>query len=714
MPTHYALRYGAIVTSSHHPSCTLPEAATAFVELLNCGFFVKLDQLQVLSPAELSELIAHVYARDDRRSPIFPGFPAEVVTDEDAQLWLEASDFYADFRFWLPQAEQEFERKHLETITEHSRPRRLNVVVAAVDDLHRLWSMWLSPSRSTCDYFTQVVRVLSASTDVLSLFDTTEFRSQPMFAAALLSLRASGAAVAEVFRVGLGKATGPTDVLRVVLACFSTDPYAAVTLGFSRHYPARTASLPRWARRELIAALGRFQSLADLDEYLRHRRLWRWVLQKVHPYQIPGHELALSGLDVIFGNVVHRNAMTRANTAIATHDVPAALDALSMQPAQLFRELVRIGSICRTDADRKLLVAAIEACGRHLRLKTVIATLNAVRNTAPERLVNVPHAGVYLRKAATHGLQPEVAQLFEAALGRVIVEKLQAVALPEDAAALVPDMRPVPLLQRTSELVPGQALALGNKPSRITARWQNATHSGSIGVVFADANLEFCLGKVGFSTLQSSPLREFIECAPDFVSIHLGETKWDGIVSVIPHARYAIISVTMHNTNNSWAQEGKLIKNDPHAAIRIQARHATGETDTGWLTLNSPAASVLPVVIDLASGEAVWLDSYLRKRMAAFHLGAPEYIDYRSGRVLNLHHGNDHAVPLVRAELARIRSGLTIGELMALWQAAHADAAAAQSVPSAPGTPAAELPADASLEVAQRQLALTYDLLNQL
>ncbi|WP_303199577.1 hypothetical protein [Corynebacterium sp.] len=185
-------------------------------------------------------------------------------------------------------------------------------------------------------------------------------------------------------------------------------------------------------------------------------------------------------------------------------------------------------------------------------------------------------------------------------------------------------------------------------------------------------------------------------------------------MSVIPHARYAIISVTIHNTNNSWAQEGKLMKNDPHAAIRIQAHHTAGETDSGWLTLNSPAASVLPVVIDLNTGEAVWLDSYLRKRMAAFHLGAPEYTDYRSGRVLNLHHGNDHAVPLVRAELARIRSGMTIGELMAVWQAAHADAEAAQSVPSVPAAPAAELPADTSLEVAQRQLALTYDLLNQL
>jgi hypothetical protein len=186
-----------------------------------------------------------------------------------------------------------------------------------------------------------------------------------------------------------------TDALRLLYALHGGDP------GMTAQ-PARRRSLPRRARRALLARLDRLPLAALVDDLHRHRDAWLRAAENLHPFEeaarhptVAAAFAALRGTVIdettAFGRVLaaiaaaHPVALVRtgdrlrANTwAARVEALPAgqALPLLTTRPGELLRRTV---ALAHHQADPAALVDAVRAATPAASPGVLLATLGAVR-----------------------------------------------------------------------------------------------------------------------------------------------------------------------------------------------------------------------------------------------------------------------------------------------------------------------------------------------
>ena len=659
MITPAMLRRGIIPqTHTTTDGVTAAQAHTALAELLTVGFIADPQELQQLTLEELVALITQagtIIGANRTWQPMFPGFPEQVVTMPDIELFLNQIYHYLTYGRWRPDIEKIFERTKLAHTDWTQNFQRLTLVELTPQLVQEEWAKAVALSPADREFLHDVIAELGIN--VPELMANTGFTSGDNFAAALCEIPHPH----ERLDTGLALARTATDVLRTVLAAYCKELDRAVDLLSSAEFRLDMRSIPRPQRRSILRALARFADNTNLDMVMRHKKLWRRALRPVHPFELPQAAEVHTHLTIIFGKTAHRTFNSQVEAALLGDDVPTAARLLTTNPGNLLRRvdhLMRLSRSNKPAADA--LLKALEEAAPKARLTTLISCYNGISNRdAPIKVFRIRGRNV-LKETSNPPVESWLKSAVLDTLTAAMQHRLHAAPAPTKPVP-VGSMVPVELVRREAStsklaLARGQRLPLGDGSiMRLFVHWYG--RDVDLGVCFADALLMEQLGYLDYTNLSSNQLKQSVLHSGDIVHAPLpdGACEFvdikDTIWQKLPTVRYAIPQLISYSGN-------RFDTIDNVAGIMIRSQAMAGEifeprTVETAMNVHVKSTSAIPFIVDLVDRELIWLDTSLGSRMGRFNAGRSE------------------GVQLIRAELETLNHMLTNGQLLALWAAAH-------------------------------------------
>ena len=671
MITPAMLRRGIIPqTRTTTDGVTAAQAHTALAELLTVGFIADPQELQQLSLEELVTLITQAGTTigvNRTWQPMFPGFPEQVATMPDIELFLTQIYHYLTYGRWRPDIEKIFERTKLAHTDWTQNFQRLTLVELTPQLVQEEWAKAVALSLADREFLHDVIAELGIN--VPELMATTGFTSGDNFAAALCEIPHPH----ERLDTGLTLARTATDVLRTVLAAYCREPNRGVDLLSSAEFRLDMRSIPRPQRRSILRALARFADNTNLDMVMRHKKLWRRALRPVHPFELPQAAEVHTHLTIIFGKTAHRTFNSQVEAALLRNDVPAAARLLATNPGNLLR---RVDHLMRLSRSKKpfadALLSALAEAAPKARLTTLISCYNGISNRdAPLKVFRIRGRNV-LKETNNPPVESWLKSAVLDTLMAAMRHRLRAAPAPTGPVPAGSTV-PVELVRREAStsklaLARGQRLPLGDGSiMRLFVHWYG--HDVDLGVCFADALLMEQLGYLDYTNLSSNQLKNSVLHSGDITYAPLpdGACEFvdikDTIWQELPTVRYAIPQLISFSGD-------KFDDIDNVAGIMVRSQAMAGEifeprTVETAMNVHVKSTSAIPFIVDLVDRELIWLDTSLGSRMGRFNTG------------------RSNGVQLIRAELETLNHMLTNGQLLALWAAAHD----AETIPDAGDEP---------------------------
>ena len=688
MTTASFLRRGLFVV---RPTATSPSnqavATTAAIELLNIGFIADPEQLRRLSVEELKQLIAvasQLIGADRTWTPMYPGFPEQVMNMSDVELLSNAIIHYLTRGQWRPEQYSELKRTPLALGEWTASPRVLTPVTPDALMLVTEWEKAVAFSEADRDFVHDLAEYLD--TDTAALFRTAAFRNGENFATALWDVwYTTGGNHDITLNTGLNSARTIDDVLRTILTVFVDDSERARDLLCSAEYPVNIAPIPRRHRVAIIAAVARFNDEFNLDLLARRRYIWRRVMRRIHPFDVTGHQAAQQQLDVIHGNGDYRTLNSRIEVALDNGDVVEAVNLLTHTPGNFVRRLdhlMRLATSPRTKGWEKK-VRAIENAAQEVTsqipLTTLISAYNGLQNRESHVVVTrVGSRRNKLRERVPAKVDKKLLDNVTTALLDGMVARLANAPAPTAPVPVVNDV-PVELVRRDvssglRHISRGERLPLPDRDTtdviRMFVHWFG--HDVDLGVMFTDAHFKHVIGYVDYTNLFRNTMRGFVthsgdlthapqpDGACEFIDIKLHQKNnsalpWVGkkpdFMKQFPSARYAIMSLISYCGGPFEGIDnvaGVMTRSHGMAGRLFEPR--TVET-AAHVAVRSTSA--IPLIVDLEQWELIWVDTSI-----GTHLGG-----YSTGQ--------SDALKAVRAEMEAMENRLSVGELMRLWARAH-------------------------------------------
>lgn len=655
--TQALLSKGWILVGEQTPGASTPEqACTTALEALQLGYLVDPQDLTSFTPTQHSELlaaIAQIIGRNENWKPMYAGFPEEVIHTDEVELWLNAFVHYVTYGEWLPDAEKEFERAHLQGTPRY--PRIVRVVLLQTKLLTDLWEKPIALGRRDIEVCRALAEALGTDS-VRELYNATTFINGENLATATEITRDLAA--------GLAKARNADQILRVVLALYCENPdRSRDLLAHKDWFPVRLTAIPRSARRAILAALHG----ADPDLVWKRRKLWRMVMRKIHPYDFAERPQEI--VDLIHAKKKPPTFNSQVEAALGRGDVGAALELLVQQPGNLIR---RTAHLMRLSVDygrwRGLrpskqqprvdqLIAALEEHGPKVRLTTLISALNALRNReARYKVVRLPSNRTVLWTPDDESVPDDIVARVIAAIEGAILQRLRRLPAPEGPVAVIAP-EPVELVERyqsetLDDLARGQRLPLTGPIVRLFVHWEGK-FDVDLGVVVANSALTKELRALDWTNIG--------ERSKDLV--HSGDiiTAPEGAAEFVDADMVSLASKRNHRylIANVISFSGQHFAEVPnYCGAMDRSAPMSGEifeptTVATGMRSRAGTTSLVPFVVDLVEQELIWLDSSMGTLSGGYSTkGSP-------------------VVNFVHAELAAISTAFTNGELLALWAQAH-------------------------------------------
>ena len=671
MITPAMLRRGIIPqTRTTTDGVTAAQAHTALAELLTVGFIADPQELQQLSLEELVTLITQAgttIGANRTWQPMFPGFPEQVATMPDIELFLTQIYHYLTYGRWRPDIEKAFEHTKLAHTDWTQNFQRLTLAQLTPQLVQDEWAKAVALSLADREFLHDVIAELGIN--VPELMATTGFTSGDNFAAALCEIPHPH----ERLDTGLTLARTATDVLRTVLAAYCKEPNRGVDLLSSAEFRLDMRSIPRPQRRSILRALARFADNTNLDMVMRHKKLWRRALRPVHPFELPQAAEVHTHLTIIFGKTAHRTFNSQVEAALLRNDVPAAARLLATNPGNLLR---RVDHLMRLSRSKKpfadTLLSALAEAAPKARLTTLISCYNGVSNRdAPLKIFRIRGRNV-LKETNNPPVESWLKSAVLDTLMAAMRHRLRAAPAPTGPVPAGSTV-PVELVRREAStsklaLARGQRLPLGDGSiMRLFVHWYG--RDVDLGVCFADALLMEQLCYLNYTNLSSNQLKNSVLHSGDITYAPLpdGACEFvdikDTIWQELPTVRYAIPQLISFSGD-------KFDDIDNVAGIMVRSQAMAGEifeprTVETAMNVHVKSTSAIPFIVDLVDRELIWLDTSLGSRMGRFNTG------------------RSNGVQFIRAELETLNHMLTNGQLLALWAAAHD----AETIPDAGDEP---------------------------
>lgn len=619
------------------------------VELLDRGYLTNPAELRGLSEPDMQAILAaarKISGADRTYTPVYPGFPAQVRDLSTLGLIIDQIVYYLSVAF-DPEG-KELDRYATVDRSVHIRPSLpvADLLVSSkpirVADANGLFELAknligrpvaLSPDDR--EFVTAVLvyaanhqrdRVGEEALDVL----LSGVRNRENWQTVIEALAGGeGVSTESVAAAALRSAEGVDDLLRAVLSLY-TAPLrdrdaehvrAQRSLADTAYRAVGVRSVPKPIRQLLVRRLGELSQGYRADTLATRRNLWRRVMRYVHPFEFVTSDAERRALDIVHSNIEYRTFASLVEAAFEAGDLKAAVDLLAQRPGQLVARIVHLAAL---GGDLAYLRDAVAEHGVQARATQLVAAYNGLAATAAGRATvqRVTGRSNFVREqrddvpaAAAVALQQSVR---EALVGRVrgLGEQLVSPDLvigTADTAAISTINRDASSTDRSIER--GEKFTISGEQGvlRLFVHWFNGPGRVDVdlGALLLDTDFRQVTtvdyrsyqGNRGFATYSG----DMTDAPPpdgavEFIDVDLAEA-----VRAHPQARYVAMTVNSYTGQHLSKVDhlaGAMLRSNGDAGKQFDPRTVA----TAFRSSNE-ATLVSPLVVDLASHEAIWVDT---------------------------------------------------------------------------------------------------------
>ncbi len=621
------------------------------VELLNLGYLTNPAELQGLSEPDMQAILAatrKVSGADRTYRPMYPGFREQVRDLSMLQLFVDQIVYYLSVAF--DPSGKELDRfamvdrsvklrpdLPLADLLVSSKPLRVAGPDVLLDEAKQLIRRPVALSPDDREFVTAVLAHTSGapqspaliSDDVLDAL-LSDLRNRENWQTVIEALAAAIWSTELVASAALRTAEGPDDLLRAVLTLY-TEPLredlaqehdrAVRALADSAYRSVRVRSVPKPIRHLLVRRLGELTDGYRADTLSTRRHLWRRVMRYVHPFEYASTDAERRALDIIHSNIEYRTFASLVEAAFEAGHLGTAVDLLVQRPGQLVARLVHLATL---DGDLAYLRDAVEHHGMRARATQLLAAYNGLAAVAAGRATvqRVTGRANFVREQRSV-VSAADAVLLQLAVRGALASRLRGLGselVPDEFVIGTADTAAVSTINRDASstdrsIERGERFVIGGDQGvlRLFVHWHNGHDRVDLdlGALLLDKDFRPITtvdyrsygGNRGFATF-SGDLTDAPEPdgAAEFIDIDL-----KAAVRVRPEARYVAMTV-----NSFTGQRLSTVDHLAGAMLRSdgdRGQHFDPRTVATAFRSSNESTLVSPLVVDLVTREAIWVDT---------------------------------------------------------------------------------------------------------
>ncbi|SKH40941.1 hypothetical protein [Mycobacteroides abscessus] len=631
------------------------------VELLDLGYLVHPAELRDLSELDLQGILAaarKISGADRTYVPVYPGFPAQVRNLSTLGLIIDQIVYYFSVAF-DPDG-KELDRYATVDRSVDIRPSLpvADLLIAAkplrVADADGLLDLAKSLIRRPVALspddreFVMAVLAYAVAHHSAPVVDSdldellTGVRNRENWQTVIEALNNSASVPDEtVASAALRTAEGADDLLRAVLTLY-TDPLRAGSdaeharvlrsLSDSGHWAVGVRSVPKPIRKLLVRRLGELTDGYRADALFTRSNLWRRVMRYAHPYQFARTDAEKRALDIVHSNIEYKTFASLVEAAFEAGQLTAAVDLLSQRPGQLVARIVHLASL---DGDLNYLRQAVADAGSRARATQLVAAYNGLAAVAAGRstVQRVTGRANFVREQ-TSTLSAADAGSLQQAIRTALVTRMRGLGGDLITPGLMlgtADTAVVSTINRDASST-DRALERGEKFTvrgehgvlRLFVHWFNGPWRVDLdlGALLLDADFRQVTtvdysshhDNRGFATysgdITDAPMPDG---AAEFIDVDL-----KAVLRAHPDARYVAMTVNSYTGQHLSAVDhlaGAMLCSDGDAG-----KHFDPRTVTTAFRSSSESTLVSPMVVDLVTCEAIWVDTSNGSRTAGYSI----------------------------------------------------------------------------------------------
>lgn len=541
-------------------------------------------------------------------TPMYPNFPSQVAEASEVELYLNAVYHYLGDLIGvriLPDYVKEA-REDLDTTTVKYIP----LTVADNTVLETLFANLIGSKVSlNATVFADATNIVEA----LGYIPVVENIPNKENFAGYVTMFGFEAKDALKFRSLLATVNNPTDILRILAVQTNSDPALVGLVKFPK--------TPRALRKVIVERLNEFTETQLLESFRKHTRLWKALARHLHVSEYPQYSVIVEAVKVLRNGNINGGFNSELEKAFENKNVEKVVELLATRPSIFVRRVKEVASKFSDGWQ----VAFINNA-RNASLTVLLQALSHFETEDTSRKL-VTTAG---RKATTR-LIPEVHPLTQE--NKTIIADLIRFAIDQK-------LRDEPTLGKVfyrkssiTETVPfglrtasesNKVLGRGSRAKfdvsetlRFFIHWSDiktvdAWDNGRVDVDLSAVimNEEFKkITDIAYYNLKelggyhSGDITSAPNGASEFIDIYLPKVR-----EVYPHARYLAMSGIVYT-----GQPFNMVPESKAGFMVREGNASKGEifdarTVETAFTITSPTRSTVPIVFDIQTGEAVWLD----------------------------------------------------------------------------------------------------------
>lgn len=581
--------------------CSYEIALTLNAELMRLGFTLTREllntiaQLQentaaTLAKAVLKEVKLLLGANVPHR-PMYPNFPKQVIEASVVELYFNALCHYWTLGEWLP----EYEKMPRKFAFESTKFREINLVSEA--EFTQIFTGLLNSADSLSDEDKQIIAWFVNEYPLHKLnvpVDIPFAENRCVFASELLQ---QGMPFAHLILT-------TTDVLRVATCLSGGDVSLAENTKFK--------SLPRKMRKQLIAVL---EKVLNEEDVVRHQKKWVRLFHNLHVGEFSSdvNKVAFKARN----NLKMTTFYGKLEASIAAGKLSAAVSMLSQRPGEFGRRLDQLIRMTGDEYEQLLVVEKFLSIADQIPTRNLLQLLGHINRRTRDLTQRVvfPKGKVQnavIVRAFLASLLPSVASDIQEGINAILEQRF---AEKESLGKVWIDSElidcPLPTQQRSASaglfsVARGTRLPIGNKGTlRFFVYWVG--QDIDLSATFHDENFNM-IEQVSYTNLRSAGYKAYhsgdITRAPDgaseFIDVDIASARDYG-------ARYVAMNVIVYSGPAFEQHEecfaGWMTRSAPNSNEIYEP-----ETVAQKIDIRTASRNVMPVVFDLHTGKAIWVD----------------------------------------------------------------------------------------------------------
>lgn len=595
-------------TSVKAPSDITAQVASFSAAMIQLGFIptaALLKQLECRSPRELSLIydeylpaMSELKGANVQYKPMYPNFPTQVMEASEAELYYNAILHYVTFGQAMPHYNKDQRLPKLENT------KLIKIDVITEEEFKEIPVQIVSSNESISEFDKQVVKWFLDNTSYRPIGEI-KFKENLCFVASILLQKGEDIS---------GFVKTATDILRIAVSMSGGDISLSTNTKFK--------SFPRKVRKILARLIADLASLEDLN---RHRGQWVRLFHSLHIGEFSNKLFTLA--EKIRSGDTIETFNSKVQKALGEKNIPEVIELLSSRPGEFARRLDHILRISNSSrGGPKPVITAFLRVAYQVDTRILVQLLGHLKT----RSTNLDSRIVFPKGVTT---KATVLRQFIPALDARIVSQLTKTITKileerfnkcEHLGNVWIDKKlkdcPIPTAQRTAsegliQVARGTRLPFGNDKNTLRFFIYWVGQDIDLSASFHDEKFNM-IEHVSYSNLRSEKLQTYhsgdVTYAPapygasEFIDISIDDAVKSG-------KRYVVMNVYVFSGPNfsehdvvyaGWMTRSHPKSNEIYDPKTVEQK----------INVTAPAKGCIPVIFDLVTREAIWVDLAMTTR----------------------------------------------------------------------------------------------------